>query len=508
MKLNKLEVLSKDEIETIHSATLKLLGEVGIKVDAEDCRRLLKGYGAEVDNNSNFVRFPESIINEFLKTVPSSFRLYGRDGSFSFEVNTTSTQFGTIGTPVRIYDPNKKRGYRKVVLDDNINQIRIVDSLEHVMASHIDVWPSDVKYLTVHTECIYVWAKNTKKPYGSGCYGRVASQDAMNMLSILVGGEDDLIKRPRLIGFMNPTSPLHLPTLMTNGLEVFAKYKQPTIVAPEALAGTSAPVTMAGLLTQTNAEIIAGIVISQMYNRGAPVFFGTVSHITDMRSGNSAIGSVETGLMTAGIAQLARYYNIPSRGLGGVTDSKCFDIQNGLERYQTLMFAAQAGINYITCAGTYEATLAEALELLLIDDEIAGMINRAFEGIEVNEERIGLDVIKKVATETKPGATFLSERHTRNFMKKELYMPKLLDRNRRSTWRKKGSKEIIDSTTEKIKDILNNFKEYELTPEIDKELKDYMKMAGERTYDYFRKAEGISTDSVSLPDGIEIREDK
>jgi trimethylamine--corrinoid protein Co-methyltransferase len=508
MKLNKLEVLSKDEIEIIHSASIKLLEKVGIKIDAEDCQDLLKKHGADVDPNSNFVKFPESLIKEQLKKVPDSFKLYGRDGSFNFEVNTHSTQFGTIGTPVRIYDPLKKKGLRKVVLDDNIKQIRVVDSLDHIMASHIDVWPSDVKYLTVHTECIYVWVKNTRKPYGSGCYGRVASKDMINMMSIIVGGEEELIQRPRLIGFMNPTSPLHLPTLMTNGLEVFAKYKQPTIIAPEALAGTSAPVTMAGLLTQTNAEIIAGIVLAQLYNPGAPVFFGTVSHITDMRSGNSAIGSVETGLMTAGIAQLARYYNIPSRGLGGVTDSKCFDIQNGLERYQTLIFAAQAGINYITCAGTYEATLAEALELLLIDDEIAGMINRAFEGIQVNEDTIGLDVIEKVATETKPGATFLSEKHTRKHMKNELYMPKLANRNRRTSWRKKGSKDIIGTASEKVEEILKNFTEFEIPPDMDKELKAYMKMADERSYDYFRKAEGIGAESVTLPDGIEIREDK
>jgi trimethylamine--corrinoid protein Co-methyltransferase len=505
MKLNKLEVLSKDEIETIHSATITLLETVGLKIDAEDCRKVLQEHGAEIDKYSDFVKFPEALIKEQLKHVPDSFKLYGRDGSFNFEVNTHSTQFGTIGTPVRIYDNEK---LRKVVLNDNIKQIRVVDSLEHIMASHIDVWPSDVKYLTVHTECIYVWVKNTRKPYGSGCYGRVASQDMINMMSIIVGGEEELIKRPRLIGFMNPTSPLHLPTLMTNGLEIFAKYKQPTIVAPEALAGTSAPVTIAGMLTQTNAEILAGVILSQLYQPGAPVFFGTVSHITDMRSGNSAIGSVETGLITVGIAQLARFYNIPSRGLGAVTDSKCLDIQNGFERYQTLSFAAQAGINYITCAGTYEATLAEALELLLIDDEIAGMINRAFEGVKVNEETIGLDIIKKVATETKPGATFLSEKHTRLNMKNEFYIPKLVDRTRRSTWRNKGSKDIITVSGEKVEEILKNFKEYELPADIDKQLKIYMKMADERTYEYFRKAEGIGAESVTLPDGIEIKEDK
>jgi trimethylamine--corrinoid protein Co-methyltransferase len=326
----------------------------------------------------------------------------------------------------------------------------------------------------------------------------------IDMMSIIVGGDSELIKNPRLVGFMNPTSPLHLPKIMTNGFKIFNKYKQPVIIAPEALAGTSAPVTLAGLLTQTNAEILASVILSQLNNPGAPVFFATVSHVTDMRSGNDALGGVETGLITAGIAQLARFYNIPSRGPGGVTDSKCFDLQNGFERYQTLMLAAQAGINYITCAGTYEATLLEALELLVLDDELAGMVLRALEGITVNEDTIGLEVIKKIATSTKKGVTFLGEKHTREYMRKELYIPKLVNRYRRSTWRKKGSKDIITVATEKVEEILRNFTEYELPADIDAQLKALIKKVDERTFDFYKKAEGITADSVTL-DSIEFK---
>jgi len=318
---------------------------------------------------------------------------------------------------------------------------------------------------------------------------------------MVVGGEDELIKKPRLVGFMNPTSPLHLPQIMTNGFEIFAKYKQPTIVAPEALAGTSAPVTLAGLLTQTNAEILGGIVLSQIYNPGAPIFFGTVSTTTDMRSGNSALGSIETGLITIGIAQLARYYNIPSRGPGGVTESKLFDIQNGFERLQTMMLAAQAGINYITCAGTYESTLVEALELLVIDDELAGIVKRAIEGVEVNEDTIGLDVIKKIATSQVPGTNFLGEKHTRTYMKKELYIPNLIDRNRRSTWIKKGSKDIMDTAREKVDQMLNNYKPPELPKDIENQMLEYIKDVEKRTFEEYKVAENLSAKSISLPSG-------
>lgn len=506
MKFRNIEFLSNSEVKEIDAGARKLLNTVGIKVDARDTRKLLTENGAEIDPESKFVKIPETLIKESLKSVPDSFKLYGPDGSFDFEVNTKSTKFATIGTPVKIYDPEKKKKVKKTKLSDTIKQIKVVDSLDNILCSHIDVWPNDVSYLSLHAHCMYQWAKNTKKPYGLGCLGRLASQDMMNIASMIVNGDQELKENPRLVGFMNPTSPLHLPQIMTNGFKIFNDYNQPVIIAPEALAGTSAPVSIAGLLTQTNAEILGSIVVSQLNNPGAPVFFGTVSHITDMRSGNSAMGAVETGMITAGIAQLARFYNIPSRGPGAVTDSKTFDIQNGFERLQTLMLAAQAGINYITCAGTYEATLVEALELLVIDDELAGIIQRVLDGIEVNEETMALDLIEKVATNPKKGVNFLAERHTRKLLKQELYIPKILDRNRRNTWRRKGSKDIVDLAREKVDHILGSHKPNELSSELEEQLQEYIKKVEARSFAEYKKAEGIDKGSVRV-DHVEIKED-
>jgi trimethylamine--corrinoid protein Co-methyltransferase len=499
MKLNQIEVLTKDEIEFIHASTLDLLEKVGIKIDDENARGIFKDHGAEIDNYDNFVKIPESLVNEKLKQVPDSFKLFGPDGTYSVDISTESIHFAPIGAAVKMYDSSHKNQIRKSNLNDNVKQIRLVDQLEHLSCSQIDFWPGDVKYTTIHAVCIYNWAKNSHKPYGHGCFGRTVSEDSIKMSAIIAGGEEEIIKQPRLFGIFNPTSPLHLPKIMTNGLEVFAKYKQPTVIAPEALAGTSAPVTLAGLLTQTNAEILSGIVLSQLYNPSTPVFYGSVSHVTDMRTGNSAIGSIETGLITAGIAQLAKYYNIPSRGLGSVTDSKCLDIQNGIERFNTLLFAALSGINFITCAGTYEATLSGALELTLIDNEIIGMIKRAIKGVDINEDTIGMRTIEKVTKSKTKGTTFLSEKHTRDFMKKELYIPLLMDRNRRATWKKKGSKDLINIAAEKVNEILNNITEYKLPKDVEDELKEYMQSVEKRTYDDYVKLEGISSTEVSLP---------
>ncbi|MFX0070261.1 MAG: trimethylamine methyltransferase family protein, partial [Candidatus Hermodarchaeota archaeon] len=481
---------AKDEIELIHNTTLELLESVGVMIDSPEARALLKENGAILDDNQGniWVKFPEELVKEQLKHVPDSFKLWGPDGSFSFEVNTKSTQFATVGTPVKIYDPESKKQVRKTVLDDTIKQIRIVDSLKNVMCSHVDVWPNDIPFLELHCHAIKAWAINSRKPYGLGCYGKMASQDMMNLASIIVGGDEELISHPRFIGFFNPTSPLMLTKIMLNGLFIFAKYKQPTIIAPAASAGSTAPVTLAGLITQTNMELLSSIVLTQLINKGAPVFYSTMSAPMDPPTGNVAWGSIETGLITSAFAQMGRFYNIPSRGPGAVTESKVFDVQNGYERLLTLLCAATSGINYITCAGTYESSLAEALELLVIDDELIDIINRGKEGIRVNEDTIAMEEIKKIVTTSR---NFLGTKHSVKNIRKELFVPKLSDRDRRGTWKKQGSKDIIQRAREKVDKILETQKGPGLSTEVEAKIAEYTKEVASRTMDYYQKAEGM-----------------
>jgi trimethylamine---corrinoid protein Co-methyltransferase len=492
MKMNKIEVLEKDEIELIHNKTLELLEKLGVKVESEEARKLLKNSGAIVNERTQNVKFPADLVLEQLKKVPDHFTLWGTDKSFNFEVNTKTVNFATVGTPVKIYDPTKKKGIRKTKLADTINQIRIVDSSKNIMCSHVDVWPNDVPYLELHYHAIKAWATHSKKPYGLGCLGRVASQDMMDLTSTIVGGHEELVRFPRLIGFFNPVSPLILNKLQLNGLFIFAKNKQPTIIAPAASAGSTAPVTLAGLLIQSNMETLSSITLTQLINPGCPVFYSTMNAPMDPPTGNVAWGSIETGLITIGAAQMGRFYNIPSRGPGLVTESKCFDIQNGFERLMTLFCSANAGINYITCAGTYESSLAEALELLVIDDELIDIVKRGFNGIRVDDESIAVDQISRVATE---GKNYLMLKHTVKNTRKELFVPKLVDRDRRGIWQRNGAKDIITRAREKVDEILKTQKGLGISQEIEGKLQEIYKKISSRTYDDFRKAEGMDDDS-------------
>lgn len=489
--MNRLEILSKQEIQEIHNSTIELLETVGVIIESPQVRNIFKEHGATIEqvNRDYFVKIPEELILEQLKNVPREFSLYGPDGSFNFKVNTKNLNFSTFGAAVNIVDPTNKKGIRKTTLKDVIDQIRVVNALDNIVCSGLDVWPNDVPFMELHCHILREWARHSYRPFGLGCYGKTASQDMINIASIVVGGKEELVKRPRLIGIFNPTSPLRLTHLLLNGILIFAKYKQPLNITSSASAGSTAPVTIAGILTQGNMEILTSIILTQLVNPGAPVFYGSTNTIMDPPTGNIAYGSMEMGLITIAAAQLAHFYNIPSKGSGALTDSKCFDIQNGFERFIGLFFAVNAGHNYITCAGTYETSLSETLELLVIDDELAGIIKRGLEGISVNKETIATEEIKKVMASEKKN--YLGRKHSVKNTRKEIYLPLLVDRNRRGRWLKDGAKDIMSRAGEKVNEILQSQQGPGLSSDIDTKLSEYLKIVASRSVNDYRKLEGM-----------------
>ena len=428
---------------------------------------------------------PSGLFEE-IKKVPDNFSLYGPDGQFSIEIGKNNICFSTQGAPTKIVDEKNPLLTRDASLEDLRKFIKIVDSLEYISSSHLDLWPVDIPYVTLHCYAIKEWVKNSHKPFGMGCRGKIMSNDLMHLVSLIVDGKDELKSKPRLIGFFNPISPLTLPRVLLGGLFVFAQHKQPLIIAPAASGGLNAPITLAGLLTQTNAEVLSSIVLTQLINPGAPVLYGTVNTPIDPRTGNVAWGSIETSLITIASAQLATFYDIPSRASGSITNSNTFDMQNGYEKFNTLSAAAYAGINYITCAGTYECGLASSLELLTIDNELAGMVSRGLNGIDVNEDTLALNQIKSAVINNNRDSLFLGMRHTAENIKKELYIPKLSERGTRNSWLKKGAQDIFSKAQSRVEHILKNHKEYEMNPILEKKIDNYIVEVKKRNFNEYK----------------------
>lgn len=475
MKSARFEVLSKAEIERIHSASIQILSDVGIKVEYPFAVQLFREAGAKYDEETHAVKIPETLVMWAVEQAPVSFSLYGYDGSFQMHVGGEDVQFAGLGTPTQIIDLDS-RETRQTVLADTVRHIKLINGCRFIHNSQMDVWPNDIPMNTIHIEGIDAWAHHSRKPFGMGGYGYLASLDMMQMMAIACGGKEEMQGRPRFLGITSVHSPLQMAQEQIEGMLIFGAFGQPTAVSPEAIAGATAPVTLAGLLAQQNANILAHITLAQIWRPGAPVLYGTVSTVANMRLGTVALGAVETGLVTAASAQLARHYGLPSRSVGSATESKLEDIQAGIERTATLLPAVLAGVNLITCGGTLDSTMIESDPLLLLDDELCGAALRLARGIDVDDNTLAMDEILRIGF----SGNYLAEKHTVKNFRREHYIPRLAVREPYEAWVTSGSRSALDAAREQVRSILEKHTPNDLQPAVEKALVEFKAGAAQR----------------------------
>ena len=480
MKTSRFEVLSQAEVERIHAASMEILATVGIRVDYGRGREIFRQAGAAVDDAAQCVRIPEKLVRWAVDQAPGQFTLHGFDPEFRLEIGGDRVHFAGLGTPTHILDTETGER-RPTTYADVVRHIQLVDACQHINNTQMDVWPNDIPMTTIHTECIWAWANHGRKPYGMGCYGYLPTLDMMRMMALVAGGKEEMRRRPRFFAICSVMSPLQMAQMQAEGLLICAEYGQPLAMSPEAIAGATAPATLAGLLAQENAGILAHITLAQIFRPGTPVLYGTVSTIANMRLGTVALGAVETGLITAASAQMARYYGLPCRSVGAATESKREDLQAGMERTATLMQAVLAGVNFITCAGTLDGTMLESEPLLLLDDELCGAALRMARGIEVTDDTLALDLIKQVGF----SGNYFAENHTVDHYRAEHYIPRLAVREPYETWEKGGSRLALDHARARVAEILARHQPRQLDPALARELENYRKMVASRTLEEF-----------------------
>jgi trimethylamine--corrinoid protein Co-methyltransferase len=456
----QLEILSRDDLDRIHGATMEVLQRLGIKVLEPEALELFEQAGADVDRKTKRVRIPESLVKETVRKAPSEFKMYGRDTDYELDYSGNKVHFGVAGCATKVQDLEGTT--RPGTVADVENIARIADYLENIHHILLTVTPFDVPDDVYHLHCINAdWKNSRKTTDGFNWTGRKA-QETIDMAAILRGGYDEVRKKPPLLGFMNPVSPMQLSKELTEGALVYAKYRQPLVFAPEALAGATAPSSLAGLITQQNAEVLAGIMVAQLASPGTPVLYGTVSTVMDMKTGTAAMGGPEVGLINVATGQLGRYYGLPRRGTGGVTDSKLTDAQAGAETAMSMLIAAMSGMNFIyEACGGLDGTITFSYEKLVIDDEIAGMVSRVLRGIEVSDETLAVDEICKYGT-----TNYLGSPRTGRAFRKEHFIPNLFDRRCWDAWLKAGGRDISQEARRKAMWIL---KEHVVEP-IDKDI--------------------------------------
>lgn len=455
--------LTQDDIHKIHEASMEVFEEVGVQVNYPEALECFAAAGAHVDQATNIVKMKAEQVELLLSTAPSLITLYGRDesGTHDLTIGSNKVYMGTGGTALNVQEPGSTES-RRSKLADVMNMARMVEQLDNIHFYMLNVYPADLPVEEIDVNRFGAALNRTRKHIMGGVYTVEGVRNVIRMAEKIAGSAIALRERPFISMVACPISPFKLDKSYGELAVEAATNNIPVVVPAEPLCGATAPITLAGNLVIQNVDTLAGIIMTQLANAGAPVLYGCISSITDLRDMKYLAGAVEMGLMNAAAAQMAQFYKLPYYATAGMTDSKAIDAQAGYESAITSTLVALAGANFIhDAAGFVEFCMTASYDKLVVDNEIIGMVMRAVEGIEVSERTLALDEIKKVG----PGGHFVSSRHTRKYMRTEQFVPKLSNRDTRDQWLKAGALDTWQRASEYTTSVLNTIPENVLPEE-------------------------------------------
>ncbi|HET89218.1 MAG TPA: trimethylamine--corrinoid methyltransferase [Chloroflexi bacterium] len=429
------QILSAEEIEHIHHTSMQILEHVGVSFPDDEAIAVFKKQGVKTDGHLVYLK--ERQVMNAIKRVPQQFTILARNPERSVTVGAGEPVFApAYGAPFLV---DYKTGKRSPTLDDYHSLVKLAHALPNQdMSGHLLVEPEGVP--APHLAMLHAHILHSDKPFIGSTVGKMGAQHTLEMARILFGA--DVVKENFVtIGLINSLTPLGYSNEMLVALMEFARNRQPVIIAALAMAGSTSPITLAGTLAVQTAELLAGIVLTQFVSPGTPAVFGSTSTNIDMRSGALAIGSPELSQMIAAHAQIARYYGLPSRSGGALTDASTPDAQAGFESMLSLVTTISSGIDFVLHAGgILSSYLAFSYEKLTLDDEMCGMVRRYRQGIAVNPETLSYDVIAQIGV----GGNFLMETQTLKRCRSEFWQPHLCDRGGLEAWMQGGRETALD----------------------------------------------------------------
>jgi len=457
---SKNRILSKEQINQVHDYVLRLLEEVGCKVDCEEALDILGHAGCDV-GDPNRVKIPRNLVMEAVEAAPGEIEVFDRNGNLAMMLKKDACYYGTGSDCNKTID--LESGERRLCLKEDVARLaQFCDDLpnvDFVMSFGIaNDAPTGGNFIHQYEAMLL----NTTKPIIVTGYGRNDMATMIEMAAAAIGGIDELKKKPPLILYTEPVSPMfHTEMGVGKGL-VCCEYEIPFIYIGSPMMGGTSPATLEGTLVQTVAESLAGLVIFQKKQSGAKFIFGGDATVMDMRTSIFSYGCPELSILNAGLADMAHYYRLPFFCIAGSTDAKVLDAQAGFEYAMSLYNATLNGCNIIHDCGYLEFGSTSSFESILLADEIIGIIKYILQPLNFNDESIPLEVMNKVG----PGGNFLLEDHTNENFKKSFCFPRFFDRNTFETWKNNGSKDLHTILNENAKEIFNNHKTEELSEEI------------------------------------------
>jgi trimethylamine--corrinoid protein Co-methyltransferase len=454
MAVAQISVLSKEDIELVHEKTLWILEETGIAVLSKKALAILETGGARIDGKAMRTWIPESMVKETIRKLPKKITLAARNRSQDMTAPRAGPPFmATNGTAV--YMTDLSTGARRATTGKDLADFM---RLSDAMAPLDYVWP----IVTAHdapnsshalSEMAISLQNTTKHVQGEAMSGEEARAE-IDVASAIVGGKDELSKRPIFSVIQCPICPLEFEKGSVEAVVEFAKAGIPVVSMSMALCGLTSPVTLAGTMAIVNAENLASFAISQMTKPGAPVVYSSESTSPDMRTGEIHYGAVEETILASAAGQMAKHYGAPSMvggfsiGLSGESPGINCDPGEFIFTSMTTM----ANTDFGSGIGGLDQAKGAALEQIVIDSDIWEVVRQLGKDISLAEDRFATDIIKDIG----PGGTFLKSPHTARNMKRELFMQTTKEAELFSRYRfDRDRKAVVLSARERAKKILS-----------------------------------------------------
>jgi trimethylamine--corrinoid protein Co-methyltransferase len=449
LALPRFEMLTREQCEMIHRASLEILRRTGVRVYHDEALELLRQTDT-VMIDGNRVRFQPGLVEWAITQPPSRIPLCRRGSDEVLApLEGRIVSFGTGSDCLTYLDP--RTGERRpFVSADVIDCIHVVDAMPEMQFCMSMGIPSDVG-ANPYREQFAMMLKHTSKPIVFVCDDRADCEAIVAMASASAGGIERLRLNPSLLLYGEPSSPLRHSETALDKLLYMAEQNLPIVYSPAPVQGGTAPVTVGGALAMANAEILSGLVIHQLKRAGAPMVYGSGMHQLDMKTTISVYTSPEFVLARVMVAEMGRFYGMPTWGYAGDANSCVVDEQAATEATFSIMAALLAGNNLTHDIGYLESGLTTSPEMIVLCDEIITMLRRFMAGISLDEASMAMDVIHQVG----PDHDFLSSEHTFQHFRR-LWRPNLFNRLKGEAWAVEGSKRLSEHLRDKTMEIIEN----------------------------------------------------
>jgi len=455
-------LLSDSQLEELHLATLQILERTGVTFECQEAIELLDGAGADVSNPDR-VKIPSYLVEQALGAAPKMVTFYNRDGEPAIVLNgMTGCHFGSM--PDCPYILDSYTGERRTCyVEDIADTARVIDALPNMEWSYLATGHLTVPGAIADKVSLLQFILNSSKPVIAEINDVESLREMIEVCSIIAGGKEQLRKKPFLGGSSEPVSPLVQGKDAMEKSLLCAEKGIPNVVYSMPMAGATTPATFPGVLVIPTAEVLSQLVVIQLKKPGAPVIFGSIPNIMDMKTTIFPYGAPELSLLVAALTEVCHYYKLPMFGTAGCTDAERVNAQAAAEvTYQTLI-TALSGADLVHDVGLVYHGTTISPELIVFVNEIIDMVKVSMGGIEINDETLPLDLIEKKG----PRGTYISEKHTLKHFRK-FWAPTIFDR---SVTKGEGVKNCEELLKEKTIKLLETYQPKPLPEDVVKELR-------------------------------------